>query len=87
MNLRGLVISAFIILSKQTFVFSQEYSAGINTEDPSEYAVLHLVSPNGNQGLLIPTLTTSQRNSLSSLLGNNENGLMVYDDDLDQFYY
>ena len=80
----------FILLLFSTLVgktFAQEFSAGINTDDPNQYAVLHLVAPNGNQGLLLPKLTTNQRTSLSTALGASENGLMVYDQELNQIYF
>ncbi|NQZ78370.1 MAG: hypothetical protein HRT61_20015, partial [Ekhidna sp.] len=56
-------------------VYSQNYSAGINTETPNPNAVLHLVSPGSNQGILIPKLTTAQRNAMS--VGSDDKGLMV----------
>ncbi len=80
----------FTLLLLTIFVewsYAQEFSAGINTEDPNRFAVLHLVAPNGNQGLLLPKLDTSQRTALISSLGNTENGLMVYDQQENQIYF
>ncbi len=67
---------------------SQQYSAGINIENPSPNAVLHLQGGNnGNipQGLIIPQLTTQQRTGMT--LGANEFGILVYDSDEEAFYY
>ena len=64
---------------------AQEFTAGINTETPNPNAVLHLVSPNGNQGLLVPSLTTAQRNAMT--LTNADNGLMVFDTGDNGFYF
>ncbi|MEQ8881854.1 MAG: tail fiber domain-containing protein [Cyclobacteriaceae bacterium] len=77
-----------VLLSNSVGVlFSQEFSAGINTETPNQYAVLHLVAPNGNQGLLLPKLDTSQRTALASSLGTSESGLMVFDQEENQIYF
>ena len=64
-------------------------SVGIGTEAPNPRAVLHLVSPGNNQGLLIPAMTTDTRTdeAFVTTLGNAENGLLVYDSDLNTFYH
>lgn len=66
---------------------AQEGSVGIGTQTPNEKAVLHLVAPNNDQGFLVPKLTTSQRNNFSSQLTSAENGMMVFDSDLNQFFF
>ena len=73
-------------------VVSQGYaqnSVGIGTETPNPRAVLHLVSPNQNQGLLIPTMSTVQRtaDSFTQTLSAAESGLLVYDAQENAFYY
>ncbi len=68
-------------------LFAQEGSVGIGTQTPNEKAVLHLVAPNNDQGFLVPKLTTSQRNDFSSQLTTAENGMMVYDSDLNRFFF
>lgn len=58
-------------------------SVGIGTNSPNKHAVLDLVVPTPTtlpQGLLLPRLTTSQKNSMS--ISNTEKGMMVYDTDL-----
>ncbi|WP_420575623.1 beta strand repeat-containing protein [Ekhidna sp.] len=64
---------------------AQEFTAGINTETPNPNAVLHLVSPNGDQGLMIPALTNAQRGAMG--LATTDKGLMVFDSDDSAFYF
>ncbi|MEQ9218081.1 MAG: hypothetical protein RLO17_08565 [Cyclobacteriaceae bacterium] len=68
-------------------LMAQEGSVGIGTQTPNEKAVLHLVAPNNDQGFLVPKLTTFQRNNFSSQLTSAENGMMVFDSDLNQFFF
>ncbi len=62
---------------------------GIGTDSPNQHAVLQLTSPGNNQGLILPSLTTSQRTSatFTNQLTASENGLLVYDKDENKFYY
>jgi hypothetical protein len=64
-------------------------SVGIGVVTPNKNAVLELVSPGNNQGLLVPKLTTSQRTSpaFTSTLSTGENGLLVFDKDENSFYF
>ena len=77
------LVSIFLLF--MVGVVEAQTSLGVNTNSPNSNAVLHLVSPSGNQGLLIPTLSTSQR--LGMDLGAIDNGLMVYDLSETQFYF
>ncbi len=61
-------------------------NVGIGTTQPNPHAVLQLVSPNSNQGFLIPSLTTAQRNGMTELTAS-DNGLMVFDLEEKTFYY
>ena len=70
-----------------SFIFGQEGSVGINTTNPNPNTVLELVSPNDNQGFLVPRLTTGQRVSMANSLDRNDHGLMVFDNDLNRFYW
>ncbi len=70
-----------------TGLMAQEGTVGIGTQTPNRKAVLHLVARNNNQGLLVPKLTTTQRTNFGSQLNSSDNGMMVYDSDLDQFFY
>ncbi|MEQ9373826.1 MAG: tail fiber domain-containing protein [Imperialibacter sp.] len=78
-------LAGLIVIALSTDAFSQGNSVGINTATPNPNAVLQLVSPDNNQGLLIPRLTTSQR--LAMQLQASEKGLMVFDDTEGLFYY
>ncbi|UXP30625.1 hypothetical protein N6H18_09685 [Reichenbachiella agarivorans] len=77
----------FILLVLTYRVSAQSVGIGVNQPNPN--AVLELVSPTNNQGLMIPKVSTAQRNANSfvSKLSNKENGLMVFDSDENAFYY
>ncbi len=64
-------------------------SVGIGIENPNPNAILHLVSPGNNQGLLIPSMTTAQRTSsiFMNELDARDNGLMVFDLTEKIFYF
>ncbi|TXH25071.1 MAG: hypothetical protein E6Q96_09550 [Cyclobacteriaceae bacterium] len=84
---RLLFASFFLSLAFSSHVsFSQ---VGIGTETPSSHAVLELRSPTGNQGFLVPRLSTAQRTAaaFTSALSVNETGLLVFDTDTNKFYY
>ncbi len=66
---------------------AQEGTVGIGTQTPNRKAVLHLVAGNNNQGFLVPRMSSSQRISFGSRLNESDNGMMVYDADLNQFYF
>ncbi len=80
--LLGLLLSA-------TLRAQENGSVGIGVENPNPNAILHLVSPGSNQGLLIPTMTTTKRNSSSftGKLSSAENGLLIFDHTEKVFYY
>ncbi|MES2733484.1 MAG: hypothetical protein V4714_17200 [Bacteroidota bacterium] len=64
-------------------------SVGIGTNSPNKHAVLELTSPNNNQGLLLPRLTTAQRTNpaFTATLTPTDNGLIIFDKNTNQFYY
>lgn len=66
---------AIFLLSFSLSVFSQ---IGINTETPSTSSALDIHSPDNDRGLLLPTMTTDQKNAIV----NPANSLLVYDTDL-----
>ena len=53
---------------------------GINTANPDPSAMLEIESP--DKGFLMPRLTTANRTAMA-----NVQGMMVYDSDLNQFFY
>ena len=61
MNSIKLRLALIVIVLSGWCAHAQDNSVGINTRTPDPSAVLHLVSPDGNQGLLIPQLTTDER--------------------------
>lgn len=70
-------------------IYSQN-SVGINVSiTPNKHAVLELVSPENNQGFLMPRLTTPQRldSLFNSNLGSSENGLLVFDKTENKMYF
>ncbi len=83
--LTGSLVIFALILSESNL--KAQNSVGIGTPTPNSNAVLDLVSPNGNQGLLVPRITTTQRQGMAPSLGNGETGLVVFDTDLKQFYH
>ena len=78
--------SLFFIAQLKSF---SQTSVGVNTTTPNKNAVLELVSPDSNQGFLVPRLSSAQRTkaSFQSILTKTENGLLVYDKDQNIFYY
>lgn len=62
-------------------------SVGINNDSslPNEFSMLDINS--NEKGLLIPRMSSSERNTLSTMLGNTETAMMVYDTEEGQFYF
>ena len=77
-----------VILSITSYA-QESGSVGIGVENPNPNAILHLVSPGNNQGLLIPALSTSQRTapSFQGNLTSVDNGLLVFDLNMKTFFY
>ncbi len=84
-----LLVPALVIftLVLSEFDIKAQNTVGIGTPSPNTNAVLDLVSPQGNQGVLVPRISTSQRQSMASSLGIAETGLVVFDADLKQFFH
>lgn len=70
--------SLFLLILISMGVSAQNKNVGINTNTPDPSAVLHLESD--NQGLLVPTLTTAQRDAIAA----PATGLIIYNTDEDQ---
>lgn len=79
--MRNLLLVLSIVLTVQT---ATAQSIGIGTTTPNAKAALDISST--TKGLLIPSMTTSQR-LLITLSASGPNGLMVYDTDKSEFYY
>lgn len=73
------IVLLFLLLSFQT-ITAQNKTLVVGSAIPNPNAVLQVDAPGGNQGLLIPRLTTAQRTAMS--LGASDKGLVVFDTDL-----
>lgn len=64
-------------------------AAGIGTENPNPNAVLELVSPTADQGLLVPRLSGSERTAQDFVdrLSEDDRALLVFDLDENTFYF
>lgn len=76
------VILSALLLSVSSFTFAQNKSLGVGTSTPNPNAALHVESPTGNQGAIMPRLSSAQRLAMSSILGAADAGLLLYDNDL-----
>ncbi|MDA3882142.1 MAG: hypothetical protein PF481_02555 [Bacteroidales bacterium] len=56
---------------------------GISTETPDPATQLHVVSPSNNTGVLIPRLTTTQMNAMTSA----SHSMLIYNTDNNKFMY
>lgn len=61
---------------------AQNKTLGVGVPTPNPNAALHVESPTGNQGFMMPRLTTVQREAMTSLLTDADKGLILYDSDL-----
>lgn len=82
--MKKLVIPAifFIFSSFYSNLLAQNKTLGIGVVTPNPNAALHVESPTGNQGFIMPRLTTTQRLAMSSILKDFDFGLMLYDTNL-----
>ena len=80
-----LLVIFTLILGKSTL--KAQNTVGIGTPTPNANAVLDLVSPAGNQGVLVPRISTSQRQAMAASLGTAENGLVIFDTEVKQFFH
>lgn len=82
------VVITGVLVSLVTITAIAQKSVGIGTGTPNPNAVLELVTT-GDQGLLLPRMTTAQRTatSLTSILTNTDNGLTVFDTDDGKMYF
>lgn len=82
------VILSILCLSTIHIAYAQN-TVGIGIKDPNPNAVLELVSPDHNQGVLVPRMTTAQRTAtaFTTNLSSVERGLLVFDTDTNGFYF
>lgn len=83
------LLSALLCATALSLNAQQNQNVGINVNNPNPNAVLELVSPGNNQGLLVPRLSRAQRTAPAfiSSLSLNDKGLLVFDSTDNLFYF
>lgn len=71
----------FLLLCSAT-TFAQNKSLAVGTATANPNAALHVESPTGNQGAIMPRLSTAQRTAMAGILGTVDAGILLYDNDL-----
>ncbi|WP_370089275.1 hypothetical protein [Ekhidna sp.] len=79
--MKNFFFSAFIVAFVH-FSIAQD-GVGIGITAPDESAILHVDAPSDNKGMLVPRLTTAQRNNIV----NPAEGLIIYNETIDAFDY
>jgi hypothetical protein len=62
-------------------LLAQNKTLGVGAATPNANAALHVESPTGNQGFLMPRLTTLQREAMIPVLTAADEGLILFDTD------
>ncbi|QHT66263.1 hypothetical protein GXP67_06120 [Rhodocytophaga rosea] len=80
---------SIICLFLLSYYVDAQNTVGVGTNTPNKHAVIDIVSPSNNQGVLLPRLTTAQRTDIqfTSSLTSADNGLIVFDSNSKKFYY
>lgn len=81
-----LLAALFLFICTRDVVFAQNKTLGVGITTPNPNAALHIESPTGNQGVIMPRLTTEQRSTMSSLLTAADQGLMLFDTDAKEYF-
>lgn len=85
--MRRFVLAGLCVMANcYGLLFAQNKTLGVGVPSPNLNAALHVESPTGNQGFIMPRLTTVQREAMASLLTASDNGLMLYDTDLNTMF-
>lgn len=80
------VVLSALLIAVSSLAYSQNKSLGVGTSTPNPNAALHVESPTGNQGAIMPRLSTAQRTAMAGILGVADAGLLLYDNDLKGLY-
>lgn len=83
-----LLACLFLLFTCYGAMFAQNKTLGVGVTTPNPNAALHVESPTGNQGFILPRLSTAQRraSTFTTALGAPDDGLMVYDTDLNTVF-
>jgi hypothetical protein len=68
-----------------TNLFAQSIAINHNNAAPNPNAILDVNA--NNMGILIPRLTTAERNTFALTLSPSENGMLVFDGEMKHFFY
>ena len=83
---KSILAGLFLLFSSSGLLLAQNKTLGVGVSAPNSNAALHVESPTGNQGFIMPRLTSAQREAMTSLLTAADKGLMLYDTDLSTIY-
>jgi len=82
---RFTIISSLILISTFLNPCYSQIAVNADGSDPNSKAMLDVSSE--TMGVLIPRMTTTQRNSFEATLSASETGMMVFDTDLKAIYF
>ncbi len=81
-----LLTGALLLSNFYGEVFGQNKTLGVGVTTPNPNAALHVESPTGNQGFIMPRLTSVQRTAMSAVLTDVDKGLMLFDTTLNTIF-
>jgi len=81
--MRQILSTVFFALIMINYSMTQNEGIGIGTDQVPTDAILNVVSPNGDKGVLFPKLNETQRDNL----GATSHGLAIYNTTKNQFEY
>jgi hypothetical protein len=82
--MKNRIFIIIILFFDLTYGFGQN-NVGIGTNTPDSNAILEMNAT--DKGILIPRMTSTQRNNMTPSLGLTQEGLLVYDNDSTKFFY
>src|SRR3546814_513966 len=83
---KSLLAGLCLFFSSSGLLLAQNKTLGVGVTTPNPNAALHVESPTGNQGFIMPRLTTAQREAMTSLLTAADQGLILFDTDLSSIF-
>ena len=84
--MKKVLLAGFCFIGLAIGAQAQNKTLGVGTTTLNPNAALHVESPTNNQGVIFPRLTTAQRLAMNSLLTAADEGLILYDTDLDAVF-